>query len=159
MIQGFIVKAYTCFQLESSYYTEDIVTWKQVDECIKKSSCLKLLPFLPVLFIQCCSCDSDRISVVQFCDSCRGVVHNMEAIKMTFLTCHLVLNVRVRKQKQKKIFKKRYFFSMRRCLMFPQILRTITLQTVYVILIDRVYPILMKGEENKGVLKILWLRL
>lgn len=31
---------------------------------------------------------------------------------MTFLTCHLVLNVRVRKQKQKKIFKKRYFFSM-----------------------------------------------
>lgn len=29
---------------------------------------------------------------------------------MTFLTCHLVLNVRVRKQKQKKKFKKRYFF-------------------------------------------------
>lgn len=46
---------------------------------------------------------------------------------MTFLTCHLVLNVRVRKQKQKNFFKKDIFFSMRRCLMFPQILRTITL--------------------------------
>lgn len=80
---------YTCFQRESSYYTEDIVTWKQVD----------------------------------FCDSCRGVVHSMEAIKMAFLTIHLILN------------------------------------TIYVILVDRVYPILMKDEENKGVLKILWLRL
>lgn len=35
----------------------------------------------------------------------------------------------------------------------------LVLNTVYVILIDRVYPILMKDEENKGVLKILWLRL
>nr|XP_034307939.1 uncharacterized protein LOC105327254 isoform X4 [Crassostrea gigas] len=74
---------YTCVQRESSYYTEDIVTWKQ------------------------------------FCDSCKGDVHSMEAIKMTFLTIHLILN------------------------------------TIYVILVDRVYPILMKDEENKGVLKIL----
>eukprot|EP00105_Crassostrea_gigas_P038210 XP_019922358.1 PREDICTED: uncharacterized protein LOC105327254 isoform X2 [Crassostrea gigas] len=74
---------YTCVQRESSYYTEDIVTWKQ------------------------------------FCDSCKGVVHSMEAITMAFLTIHLILN------------------------------------TIYVILVDRVYPILMKDEENKGVLKIL----
>ncbi|XP_065940861.1 uncharacterized protein [Magallana gigas] len=47
----------------------------------------------------------------------------MEAIKMTFLTIHLILN------------------------------------TIYVILVDRVYPILLKDEENKGVLKILWLKL
>lgn len=35
LIHIFIVKTYTCFQRESSYYTGDIVTWKQVDECIK----------------------------------------------------------------------------------------------------------------------------
>lgn len=38
LTQGFIVKEYTCSQRESSYYTEDIVTWKQVDKCIKKET-------------------------------------------------------------------------------------------------------------------------
>lgn len=35
----------------------------------------------------------------------------------------------------------------------------LVLDTIYVILVDRVYPILNKDEENRGVLKILWVKL